>query len=534
MEEQNTCRGGFQNCLNAQQTAASGLIFKERFLWEKSREGRCAISIPTQDVEESLLDPELTGDAPELPQLSELDVVRHYTRLSQWNFGVDSGMYPLGSCTMKYNPKTNEVQAARPGFASAHPLLDEDLCQGALEMMYNLEQYLAEITGMDAVTLQPAAGAHGELAGMLAIHAYHAKKGHQRKKIIIPDTAHGTNPASASLCGYESVNIHSGDDGILTPEAVAAVMDEETAGIMITNPNTLGLFEENIKEIAAIVHAKGGLVYGDGANMNAIMGIVKPGELGIDVLHLNLHKTFSTPHGGGGPGSGPIAVVKALEPFLPVPRVVKIDVKNNKNDGNGKNGKGDKDSIGKDGKNSCGIANDGNIYTLVYDKPDSMGRLLTFHGHFGIMVRAYAYILSMGAKGLTDVSKLAVLNANYIKSSLKDYLHLPYDRPCMHECVFTDKFQSDNGVTTLDMAKRMMDYGFHPPTVYFPLVVHGSIMIEPTETESKETIDQFIDAFKSVVQEARDNPEILKSAPHLPKLSRLDEVSAARKPVLRG
>ncbi|MBF0390045.1 MAG: aminomethyl-transferring glycine dehydrogenase subunit GcvPB [Desulfamplus sp.] len=514
MEDQNSCRGGFTNCLNAQQIGASGLIFKERFLWEKSREGRCAISIPAQDVAESQLDPSLVGEAPDLPQLSEMDVVRHYTRLSQWNFGVDSGMYPLGSCTMKYNPKTNEVQASRPGFAGAHPLLDEDLSQGALEMMYNLEQYLAEITGMEAVTLQPAAGAHGELAGMLAIHAYHAKKGHQRKKIIIPDTAHGTNPASATLCGYESINIHSGEDGILTPEAVAAVMDEETAGIMITNPNTLGLFEENIKEIAKIVHAKGGLVYGDGANMNAIMGIVKPGELGIDVLHLNLHKTFSTPHGGGGPGSGPIAVVKELEPFLPVPRVVKVD--------------------GTSDKKSCTISGDGSIYTLVYDKPDSMGRMMTFHGHFGIMLRAYSYILSMGSEGLTDVSKLAVLNANYIKESLKDYFHLPYNRPCMHECVFTDKFQSDNGITTLDMAKRIMDYGFHPPTVYFPLVVHGAIMIEPTETESKETIDQFIDALKSVAQEAKENPEILKSAPHLPKLSRLDEVSAARKPVLRG
>ncbi|MBF0242941.1 MAG: aminomethyl-transferring glycine dehydrogenase subunit GcvPB [Desulfamplus sp.] len=515
MEDQNSCRGGFTNCLNAQQIGASGLIFKERFLWEKSREGRCAISIPAQDVAESLLDPSLVGEAPDLPQLSEMDVVRHYTRLSQWNFGVDSGMYPLGSCTMKYNPKTNEVQVSRPGFAGAHPLLDEDLSQGALEMMYNLEQYLAEITGMEAVTLQPAAGAHGELAGMLAIHAYHAKKGHQRKKIIIPDTAHGTNPASATLCGYESINIHSGEDGILTPEAVAAVMDEETAGIMITNPNTLGLFEENIKEIAKIVHAKGGLVYGDGANMNAIMGIVKPGELGIDVLHLNLHKTFSTPHGGGGPGSGPIAVVKELEPFLPVPRVVKVD-------GGGSD------------KKSCTISGDGSIYTLVYDKPDSMGRMMTFHGHFGIMLRAYSYILSMGSEGLTDVSKLAVLNANYIKESLKEYFHLPYNRPCMHECVFTDKFQSDNGITTLDMAKRIMDYGFHPPTVYFPLVVHGAIMIEPTETESKETIDQFIDALKSVAQEAKENPEILKSAPHLPKLSRLDEVSAARKPVLRG
>jgi len=481
-------------------TGTSGLIFKEALLWEKSREGRCAFSIPTRDVPVADLDPELVGDAPDLPQLGEFDVVRHYTRLSQWNFGLDSGMYPLGSCTMKYNPKTNEVQAARPGFAGAHPMIDDELSQGALELLYNLEQYLAEITGMAATTLQPAAGAHGELTGMLVIHAYHEKQGHQRSKIIIPDTAHGTNPASASLCGYESVNIRSGPDGILTPEAVAAVMDEETAGIMITNPNTLGLFEENLREIADIVHAKGGLVYGDGANMNAIMGIVKPGDLGVDVIHFNLHKTFSTPHGGGGPGSGPISVVKELEPFLPVPRVKKTE--------------------------------DG--FRLVHTNPDSIGRMLTFHGHFGVLIRAYAYIRSMGAKGLTDVSKFAVLNANYIKAGLRDDLDLPYDRPCMHECVFTDKKQVDDGVTTLDMAKRIMDYGFHPPTIYFPLVVHGAIMIEPTETESKETIDQFIDAFKAVVKEAKETPELLKKAPHLSKVSRLDEVTAARKPVLRG
>ncbi|MEA1967726.1 MAG: aminomethyl-transferring glycine dehydrogenase subunit GcvPB [Thermodesulfobacteriota bacterium] len=478
----------------------SGLILKEDFLWNKSRKGRCGISIPKQDVKQSLLDPELTGDAPELPELSEFDVVRHYTRLSQWNFGLDSGMYPLGSCTMKYNPKTNEVQAARPGFAGAHPLADEELCQGALEMMYNLEQFLAELTGLEAVTLQPAAGAHGELTGMLAIHAYHEKQGHQRSKIIIPDSAHGTNPASATLCGYKSVNILSGKDGILTPESVAEVMDEEVAGIMITNPNTLGLFEENIKEIADIVHDKGGLVYGDGANLNAIMGIVKPGEIGIDVLHFNLHKTFSTPHGGGGPGSGPIAVNKKLEPFLPVPR----------------------------------IAKNGSTYALIQDTPDTIGRMLTFYGHFGVLVKAYSYILSLGGKYLKKTSQLAVLNANYIKESLRDDFFLPYDRPCMHECVFTDKNQEKNNITTLDISKRIIDYGFHPPTIYFPLVVHGSIMIEPTETESKETIDEFIAALKQIAKEAENNPEILKSAPHLSKVSRLDEVAAARKPMLRG
>lgn len=482
------------------QPGTSGLIFNEPMLWEKSRSGRCAMSLPRPDVDRKELGPELTGDAPRLPELSELDVIRHYTRLSQWNFGVDSGMYPLGSCTMKYNPKTNEVQAARQGFASAHPLSGDEFSQGALKLMYNLEQLLARITGFHCVALQPAAGAHGELCGMLMIHAYHAKNGRQRSKIIIPDTAHGTNPASATLCGYESINIKSGPKGILEPETVAAVMDEDTAGIMVTNPNTLGLFETHIKEIADIVHAKGGLVYGDGANMNAIMGVVKPGEIGIDVLHLNLHKTFSTPHGGGGPGSGPVAVVKSLEPFLPIPRIVKeLDT-----------------------------------YKFITDCPDTIGRIHTFYGHFGIMVRAYAYILSMGAEGLAQASRLAVLNANYIKESLKGVLNLPYDRPCMHECVFNDQFQKEYHVTTMDMAKRLLDYGFHPPTVYFPLVVEGAFMVEPTETESKENIDQFIQAVRSIASEAQTNPEILKKAPHLPKVTRLDEVAAARKPCLKG
>jgi glycine dehydrogenase subunit 2 len=483
-----------------QRPGTGGLIFNEPQLWDKSREGRCAVSLPKSDVERVEMDERLTGSAPDLPQLSELDVVRHYTRLSQWNFGVDSGMYPLGSCTMKYNPKTNEVQAARQGFAGAHPLAGEEFSQGALKLMYNLERFLATITGFEAVTLQPAAGAHGELAGMLMIHAFHAKSGRQRSKIIIPDTAHGTNPASATLCGYESINIKSGPDGILEPAAVAAVMDEDTAGIMVTNPNTLGLFENNIKEIADIVHAKGGLVYGDGANMNAIMGVVKPGEIGIDVLHLNLHKTFSTPHGGGGPGSGPVAVNEKLAPFLPVPRVEK----------------------------------DLATYRLVTDSPDTIGRLHTFYGHFGIMVRAYSYILSMGAEGLADASRFAVLNANYVKESLKGTLNLPYDKPCMHECVFNDAVQKQYHITTMDMAKRLLDYGFHPPTVYFPLVVDGAFMVEPTETESKEDIDQFIHAVKSIAQEARENPEKLKKAPRLTKVTRLDEVSAARKPCLRG
>jgi len=483
-----------------QQPGTSGLVLNEALLWDKSRDGRCAISLPKQDVDRATLDDSLTGDIPDLPQLSELDVVRHYTRLSQWNFGVDTGMYPLGSCTMKYNPKTNEVQAARKGFAEAHPLAGDEFSQGSLKLMYNLERYLAELTGFEAVTLQPAAGAHGELTGMLMMHAYFAKKGKQRSKIIIPDTAHGTNPASAALCGFEPINVKSGPDGILDPETIAAVMDEDTAGIMVTNPNTLGLFESNIKKIADIVHSKGGLVYGDGANMNAIMGIVKPGEIGIDVLHLNLHKTFSTPHGGGGPGSGPVAVGKRLEPFLPVPKVVK-----------------ELDS-----------------YKFITDCPETIGKIHTFYGHFGIMVRAYAYILSMGAKGLLDTSRLAVLSANYIKESLKGTLNLPYDRPCMHECVFNDEIQQKNHITTVDMAKRLLDYGFHPPTIYFPLVVHGAFMVEPTESESKEDIDQFIDAVKAIAKEAKEDPEKLRKAPFLTKVTRLDEVTAARKPCLKG
>jgi glycine dehydrogenase subunit 2 len=477
-----------------------GLILNEPLLWEKGKKGRSGFSLPKHDVESSPLDQKLIGEGPDFPDLSEVDVVRHYTRLSTWNFGVDTGLYPLGSCTMKYNPKTNERQARLPGFASAHPLLPPQLSQGALELMYNLERYLAEITGMDAVSLQPAAGAHGELTGMLLIYAYHKDRGSARSKIMIPDTAHGTNPASAALCGYRPVPVKSNEKGVLASDTIAAVMDDETAGIMVTNPNTLGLFEENIREIAETVHGKGGLIYCDGANMNAVMGIVDMNEIGIDVLHLNLHKTFSTPHGGGGPGAGPVCVNKLLEPFLPVPRVIK-----------------------KKGE-----------YVLSENFPQSIGKLDTFYGHFGVMVKAYSYILSMGADGLKKASQLAVLNANYIKEQLKEVFHLPYDRPCMHECVFTDKNQLEHKITTLEMAKRLMDYGFHPPTVYFPLVVNGAIMIEPTETESKEDIDRFIDALKNIANEAKENPEIIRQAPHRCKVRRLDETAAARNPRLAG
>ena len=478
----------------------TGLIFNEPLLWEKGKAGRTAFSLPRRDVNQHPVDENLIGTGPDFPDLSEVDIVRHYIRLSQWNFSVDSGMYPLGSCTMKYNPKTNERQSALPGFALAHPLLSQPFSQGVLKLMFELEHYLTEITGMDATTLQPAAGAHGELTGMLLIYAYLKSKGTPRSKILVPDTAHGTNPASASLCGYRSIPVKSNERGVLSPQAVDALMDEDTAGIMVTNPNTLGLFEENIKAVSDIVHAKGGQVYCDGANMNAVMGIVDMGDLGVDVLHLNLHKTFSSPHGGGGPGSGPVCVGKHLEPFLPVPRVIK-----------------------QKGK-----------YVLSENFPNSIGKVHAFYGNVGVMIRAYSYILSMGPDGLKKASQLAVLNAAYIKDSLKGTFHLPYDRPCMHECVFSDKFQEPYKVTTLDMVKRLMDYGFHPPTIYFPLVVSGALMIEPTETESKEDIDLFIESLKAIAREAQENPELLHAAPQKTKRRRLDETSAARKPRLSG
>jgi len=477
----------------------TGLVLDEPLLWEKGSPGRSGISVPESLVPEAETDKDLTWEGPDFPELCEVDVVRHFTRLSTWNFGIDTGMYPLGSCTMKYNPKLNEKTASMEGFASSHPLIPDSLSQGALHMMYELQNYLSEITGMDAFTLQPAAGAHGELCGMLIFNAYHQKKGVKKNKIIIPDTAHGTNPASCSLCGLKPVGVTSGKDGVLHPEDVLKVMDDDTAGIMITNPNTLGLFEKNIKEIADIVHEKGGLVYCDGANMNAVMGVVDMKKIGVDVIHLNLHKTFSTPHGGGGPGAGPVGVVKELEPFLPVPRIIKSD----------------------------------DMFVLESDFNDSIGKLHAFHGNFGVLVKAYTYILSMGNK-LYDVSKIAVLNANYIKEMLKDTLHLPYDQPCMHECVFSDKTLHDYKVTTFDLAKRLLDYGFHPPTVYFPLVVSGAIMVEPTESESRREIDKFIEAVKQIAGEAKTDPDLLHDAPLNTKVKRLDETLAAKKPQLAG
>jgi len=476
----------------------TGLVLNEPLLWEKGAKGRSGISMPRRDVGTFPIDEKLVGPVPDFPELCEVDVVRHYTRLSQWNYGVDTGMYPLGSCTMKYNPKVNEYLASMPGFAGSHPLLPPTMVQGALQLMHDLERFLAEIAGMDATTLQPAAGAQGELTGIVLIHAYLDSEGMHRSKIIIPDTAHGTNPASTTLCGFQPIPVKSNEQGILSPESVAAVMDEDVAGIMVTNPNTLGLFEENIRKISDIVHAKGGLVYCDGANVNAVMGIVQMGKIGVDVMHLNLHKTFSTPHGGGGPGSGPVCVKKHLEPFLPVPRVI----------------------------------HEGGYYQLSYDHPQSIGKVHGFYGNFGVMIKAYSYILSMGPEDIKRASQLAVLNANYLKESLKTVFDLPYDRPCMHECIFSDKKLHPHKVTTLDVAKRLLDYGFHPPTIYFPLVVQGAIMVEPTETESKETLDEFIRACKSIVEEVKERPDLLHEAPLNPKVRRLDEAAAARQPCL--
>lgn len=478
----------------------SGLIMDEPLLWEKGKKGRNGMSIPESDVPASSINKNLCGEGPDFPDLSEVEVVRHYTRLSQWNFGVDTGMYPLGSCTMKYNPKINEKHAGAAEITAAHPMLDDQYCQGTLRIIYELQNYLAEITGLDVVSVQPAAGAHGELAGMLIFEAYHRSKGKKRTKILMPDTAHGTNPASAALCGYKPIPITSGDRGILNVEQIRELMDDETAGIMITNPNTLGLFEQNIREIAEIVHDKGGLVYGDGANMNAVMGIADMKKCGVDVLHLNLHKTFSTPHGGGGPGAGPVCVIEELAKFLPAPRV----------------------------------EFDGKEYRLEAQPPESVGRMHCFHGNYGVLVRALCYILTMGAENLKKATQYAVLNASYIKVKLKGHLHLAYDRPCMHEVVFSDKKQQEFKVTTLDIAKRLMDTGYHPPTIYFPLVVPGAIMIEPTETESLEELDTFVEVVKEIVREAEKTPELLRNAPQRFKVKRLDETQAARKPCLCG
>jgi len=476
---------------------SKGLILDEKLIFERSTSGRCGYDLPRLDVPSALPGTNLLRDEIEgFPELSEVDVVRHYTRLSTWNYGVDSGFYPLGSCTMKYNPKINEVVARLPGFAHLHPETPGQLAQGSLQLMYDLQQSLCEISGFPALTLQPSAGAQGEFAGMLMIHAWHKKQGNKRHKVLIPDTAHGTNPATAALCGYDVVPIAS--DGVLSVEAVAAAMDDDVAALMVTNPNTLGLFESNIREICELVHSRGGLVYCDGANLNALLGMCRPGDLGIDVMHFNLHKTFATPHGGGGPGAGPVGVSAALEPFLPVPVIVK----------------------------------EGEAYRLATDRPLSIGRLRAFASQFGILVRAYAYLLSMGAEGLKRATELAVLNANYIRARLEGSYHLPYKQRSLHEVVFSDA-DLPNDCHTLDVAKRLLDYGFHPPTIYFPLVVHGALMIEPTETESKQELDEFCDALIAIAEEARHSPQLLHEAPVNARTRRLDETLAARKPKLK-
>jgi len=476
----------------------------EPLLCELSVPGRYGIRFPEPDVPLAEMPALLRDDLP-LPELSEVDIVRHFTRLSKYNYCIDQGMYPLGSCTMKYNPKINEETARLPGFAATHPLQPIETVQGNLLLMYELQEWLKEIGGFAGMTLQPAAGAQGELTGVLIIRAYHESRGDgKRTKILIPDSAHGTNPATSAMSGMEVVQLSSDPRGNVDLVALRAQADDTLAGLMLTNPNTLGLFDENVLEVIRIVHAAGGLVYGDGANMNALLGIVRPGDLGIDVMHFNLHKTFSTPHGGGGPGSGPVGVAAHLVDFLPEPVV--------------------------------GILEPGNdetppLYGYI-TPPHSIGRVKSFHGQFGMFVRAYTYIRMHGAEGLHKVSEYAVLNANYLMALLRKSYHLPYDRVCMHEFVLEGNWPEVPDVHALDIAKRMMDYELHPPTNYFPLIVHEALMIEPTETESKQTLDAFVEIMKKIAEEAHTQPELLKTAPHITPVGRLDEVKAAKDLVL--
>ncbi|ABR47557.1 Glycine dehydrogenase (decarboxylating) [Alkaliphilus metalliredigens QYMF] len=473
--------------------------------FELSKPGRIAYQLPACDVPEvnlsEILPAEMIRDQDvELPELSQGDVMRHYTLLSNKNFGVDTGFYPLGSCTMKYNPKVNEDIARLAGFSHIHPYQPEETVQGALALTYELDQMLSEITGMERVTLQPVAGSHGEMTGLMIIKAYHESRGdHKRKKIICPDSAHGTNPASAAVAGFDIIEVKSNDQGEVDVESLKAVLSDEVAGLMLTNPNTLGLFETNIKEMAQLVHEAGGLLYYDGANTNAIMGKTRPGDMGFDVVHLNLHKTFATPHGGGGPGSGPVGVRKDLVPFLPTPVVEKKEDR----------------------------------YILDYDRPQSIGKVSTFYGNFGVTVKAFAYILSMGGDGLKKASEMAVLNANYLMHLLKDHYEVAVNRVCKHEFVLAGLKKEIAEMSTLNIAKRLLDYGYHPPTVYFPLIVREAMMFEPTETESKETLDQFADALIKIAQEAKDNPELVSSAPQHTSVGRLDEAKAARSPVVK-
>lgn len=470
-----------------------------RLIFEKGSIGRKGYSLPANDIEERAIEdliPERfrRKNRPGLPELSELDVVRHFTSLSQRNYAIDTTFYPLGSCTMKYNPKINEEIAGIPGFARIHPLQPEVISQGALRIMFDLETYLKEISGLERVSLQPSAGAQGELAGMLMIRAYHKKMGNPRKTVIIPDSAHGTNPASATLAGFDVREVKSDNEGLVDIEDLKKVLDKDCAALMLTNPNTLGLFEREIKTISKLVHEMGALLYMDGANLNALLGICRPGDMGFDLVHFNLHKTFSTPHGGGGPGSGPIGVKRHLAPFLPIPTIEK----------------------------------DGERLYLDFNRPESIGKLQAFYGNFAILVRAYSYIRIVGEEGLNDISINAVLNANYIRKRLELEFFIPFNRACMHEFVLSAKRLKAKGIHAWDLAKRLIDYGLHPPTVYFPLIVEEAMMIEPTETESKETLDQFCDAMIAIAREADRDPELIKKAPHTRDIGRLDEVRAAR------
>ena len=481
-------------------------LLKDKLIFERSREGRRGFRPPEMDVPTKKLTELVDGKflrqkRTNLPQVSEVDVIRHYTWLSQKNYCVDLGFYPLGSCTMKYNPKINEVTAGLPGFAALHPMQSQETAQGILELMYDLTEKLCEVTGMSWGTLQPFAGAHGEFTGMKFFTSYFKKRGEkQRTKVLVPDSAHGTNPASAHIAGFEVVEIKSNAKGMVSVEDLKHHLDENLAGIMLTNPNTLGIFEEDISEVAKLVHEAGGLLYYDGANLNAVMGKSRPGDMGFDVVHLNLHKTFSTPHGGGGPGSGAVMVNKKLEPFLPTPTVRK----------------------------------EGDRYYLDHDIPDSMGRISGFYGNTAVLVKAYTYILTMGSDGLQRASELAVLNANYLKEKLKGRYYLPYDQVCKHEFVFSaEKMKEEHGVTATDVAKGLLEFGIHAPTIYFPLIVHESMMIEPTETESKESLDNFIEVMNQIADLAEKDPDKLHAMPLSTPIRRVDQVQAAKNPVLR-
>ncbi|MFL5825539.1 MAG: aminomethyl-transferring glycine dehydrogenase subunit GcvPB [Thermoleophilaceae bacterium] len=486
-------------------------------IYERSEEGRRAFTPPELDVPDTPISELLPADAirsepPALPEIAEPEIVRHYNNLSKKNFDLDTGFYPLGSCTMKYNPKVNERVAGLPGHARLHPLQDPEYAQGALELMWNLQGALSEISGLPHVSLQPSAGSHGELAGLLLTRAYHEDRGQQRHKVLTPDTAHGTNPATVTMAGYEVVKVGTAPDGGVDLDDLRAKADEDVACLMLTNPNTLGLFDNNIQEIASIVHGVGATLYYDGANLNAVMGISRPGDMGFDIVHFNLHKSFTQPHGGGGPGSGPIAVSDRIEPFLPRPQVLRRAASN---------------------------GSDRDYFDLDYDRPKSIGRLRGFHGNFGVFVRSYAYIRSVGGDGLKDVSENAVLNANYLRARLAEegiaeYLPIAFDRVCMHEFVLSGRGAKEKlGIKTLDIAKRLLDFDMHPPTVYFPLLVDEALMIEPTETETKETLDRFAEVVREILREAAEDPEIAKNAPYSTPVRRLDEARAARQPIVR-